>query len=132
MFRLTRSVSAVVVIFASVLLLGTIPPSRAQAGFSRDSFAAIAYSEQTGRYGYANRFACLVDAQRQAISNCCAADAHVVVAVENGWVALAQSDGGRYGCAWSTRSLLDAERCAVQNCGPFCSNPHVVLWVSSW
>ena len=131
MFRLRRFVLSVVGALACLAVLAAVNPPQARADFSGGHFAAIAYSEQTGRYGYANGYHCLTEAENQAIAHCCAPDARAVVYVENGWVALAQGDNRAYGYAWSARSLLDAEARAVHNCGSLGCNPHLVLWAPS-
>jgi serine/threonine-protein kinase len=106
-------------------------PSQAQAGGVGSHFAAIAYSEQTGKYGYANGCSCREEAESKAIAFCGACDAKVVTWVQNGWVALAKGGNGAYGCAWSARCLADAGAAAVRNCACRGPCPQLVLWACS-
>src|SRR5689334_18039589 len=78
-------------------------------------FGAIAYSPDTGRWGYSYGFYWQSDASNDALARCNAADARVVVWVQNGWAALAVGDDGAYGWGWSASSRADAESRALQN-----------------
>jgi hypothetical protein len=131
MRHLHRPASTIVCALASLLVLTTVHLSPAKADDPGGKFAAIAYSEQSGRYGYAYGCTCLPDAQNNAVANCGAADAHVVVWVENGWVALAVGDNGAYGDAWSTSSVAEAEAIALQNCSQYGGNAHIAVWASA-
>ena len=91
-----------------------------------DAYAAIAYSESTGQYGYTYGYDDLGCAQNDAIANCGADDAFVAVWVENGWAALAVNDDGGWGYGWSTNCLDEAENNAADACGG-----HVICWVAS-
>jgi hypothetical protein len=126
-YRAASTVAAATLV--ALILLGSVPLPRAEA--SRGHFAAIAYSEQTHRYGYVYGYTCLPDARRDAVHNANACDAQVVVSAENGWVALALGDDGAYGYGWSTCSRAEAERIALQNCGQHGCHPHIVCWASS-
>jgi hypothetical protein len=103
-------------------------PAQAQAGCTGSHFAAIAYSEQTGKYGYANGCSCQEEAESKAIGFCGACDARVVSSVQGGWVALAKGGNGAYGYGWSTRSLADAEVAAMRSCACRGPCPQLVLW----
>jgi len=133
MFTHRKWTSAIVLwSLTSLVVLGTVALPRAQAGPGGNRFAAIAYSEQTGRYGYVYGRACLADAQAGAIANCGAPDAHVVIWVQNGWVALARSpNGAAYGCGWSTCSLADAEATALRGCALHGCPGIIAAWASS-
>jgi hypothetical protein len=124
-----RAWPVVVLALVSLTVLAPIELSQARAA-DGSKYAAIAYSEQTGQYGYAFGYDCLDDAENDAVANSNAADACVVVYVENGWAALAEGDNGTYGDAWSTTSLADAECQALQYCGPG-NHPHIVAWCSA-
>jgi hypothetical protein len=120
--RLIPRIAAVAV--AAVLL--------AAAGNARaDPYAAIAYSESTGQYGYTYGYQDLGAAQCDAVSNANAADAHVVVWVENGWAALAVNNDGGWGYGWSTRSQAAAERIALNGAGGAACGAHILCWVAS-
>jgi hypothetical protein len=96
---------------------------------SHDRYAAIAYSEQTGNYGYSYGFNCSQDAENDALSRCNGCDAQVVVWVKNGWAALAVGDNGAYGWGWSGNCRADAENIARQNCSG--DNVRILCWVYS-
>ena len=72
-----------------------------------DTYAAIAYSPATGKYGYANDCYSREIAERTALRYCVADDARIVGWVCNGFVALAvgkvEADG-----AWGTGISNDA------------------------
>jgi hypothetical protein len=79
-------------------------------------YAAIAYSESTGCYGYAYGCGSLEEATAAALNNCRGRDAYVVVWVEDGYVALALGDRpNAVGWAFSTNCRADAELLALQN-----------------
>jgi hypothetical protein len=95
-------------------------------------FAAIAYSPQTGRYGYTSGAACLADAEAGAVANCGVWDARVVVWVENGWAAFARSpDGSAFGYGVSTRSLAEAEGIALRGCAQNGCPGYIVAWAAA-
>ena len=125
-----RIVTTTMAALASLVIIAATRPSTAEAaGASR--FAAIAYSPNTGRFGYAYGFGSLREAENDALRRCGAADARIVAWVQNGWVALALGNSSAYGFAWSTRSLADAERMALQNCAAYDCNPYIAAWVAS-
>jgi hypothetical protein len=131
MSRLCRPAVAIVVwsLICLSALLAVSPLVRAGPCASR--FAAIAYSAQTGRCGYAAG-ARLADAEAGAVANSCARDARVVAWVENGWAAFARSpDGAAYGCGVSTRSLAEAEAIALRGCARGGCPGCVVAWAAS-
>ena len=101
----------------SLAMLAAVGPPAAQASPCGNHFAAIAYSPQTGRYGYSSGAACLANAEAGAVANSGACDARVVVWVEDGWAAFARSpNGSAYGYGVSTRSLAEAEAIALRGC----------------
>ncbi len=95
---------------AGVLWLAT--PAKARAD---DTYAAIAYSEKTGHYGYGYNFDTCAAAEEQALSECKGDDAKIVVWARNAWCALAISDNGPYGWAYgdSEETVKDT---ALQKC----------------
>jgi Domain of unknown function (DUF4189) len=133
MFTVYRRSGKVLSLFCLALAVSAIVAfSRAQANPIGDRFAAIAYSGQTGRYGYAYGRTCLADAESAAVANCAACDARVVIRVENGWVALARGvNGTAYGVGWSTRSLADAEGIALQGCAQRGCLGYIAAWAQS-
>jgi hypothetical protein len=127
---LRRPATALAVLLSLTALAGVNPP-RAEAGPGGCHYAAIAYSEQTGRFGYAYGRTCLADARAAALANCHAPGARVVACVENGWVALARGVHGAYGYGWSTRSLGEAEAIALRGCASRGSPGVIAVWASS-
>ena len=65
-----------------------------------DTYAAIAYSPETGRYGYGFRCSSKEEAGQEAIRQCHADDARALIYTYNAWCALAVGDNGAYGSAW--------------------------------
>jgi len=74
--------------------------SQQEPDFRPDTYAAIAYSESTGRIGFAWAFETREKAEDRAIKECNAGDARVITWVRNGWCALAIGDNGAYGGEW--------------------------------
>jgi hypothetical protein len=76
--------------FASLASLGAAPLARAQSGY----YAAIAYSQKTGRIGYSARQArTKTAADAYAIRMCASPDAKVFIWGRDEWVAAAVIDG---------------------------------------
>src|SRR5205814_6412070 len=96
--RPVRTVIVAAVLAAAGMLMLAAPAS-ARAD---DTFAAIAYSESTGRYGYSYGYSTRAAAENRAISECNADDASILVWGRNAYVALATSDNGAYGYAWAS------------------------------
>ena len=94
----------------------------------RADFGAIAYSPETGQWGYSYGFDCQEDSQNDALSRCNADDAQIAVWVENGWAALAVGDDGAWGWGWSSSSREDAEARALQVTD---NNPRIACWIFS-
>lgn len=94
-----------------------------------DRYAAIAYSPQTGAYGYSYNAGSRSSAERSALNRCRARDARVVVWVKNGWAALARNRYGAWGTAWSSRSKSHATDLARRNVRGGGGRTHV--WVNS-
>jgi hypothetical protein len=72
--------------------------------FATDAFAAIAYSPETGKYGYAHGYGTREISEQVALRNCKADDARIVASVLNGFCALAVGDDGAWGVGSSTLS----------------------------
>jgi hypothetical protein len=117
--RLTRCIAAIAVAF---FVFGAAQAARA------DAYAAIAYSQSTGQYGYSYGYDNLGAAENAAVGYANAPDAHVVVWVENGWAALAVNDDGGWGYGWSTNSQAEAEGYALNGAG---GGAHILCWVAS-
>jgi hypothetical protein len=112
----------------SAVMLALSPPAAQANGY--DTYAAIAYSEATGRVGHASGHQSRRDAEGEAVRNCGTFDAKVVVWVRNGWCALALGDDlGLYGYGWDNDSRARAMERALFECRKRTSNSyvHVVL-----
>jgi serine/threonine-protein kinase len=78
-------------------------------------FAALAYSDSTGKYGYCCGADSCEKAEEEAVSACSAPDAKIVERSVNGWCALAVGDNGSYGAA-SGRTQEEAESKSLLKC----------------
>lgn len=102
--------------------------------FRGTSYAAIAYSEETGRYGYNYDSPSRDIAEILARRRCQAKDAKVVAWVRNGFCALALGDGGAWGVGWSDgdgASDATAKKTALANCQQRGKNARLVVCVCS-
>lgn len=102
--------------------------------FHGDTYAAIAYSEETGRYGYKYDAPTRDIAETLARRYCQAKDAKVVVWVHNGFCALARGEQGAWGVGWSDgdgASDNAAKKTALAECGKRGKHPRLVLCVCS-
>lgn len=114
----------VAVALTSFGLLGPVQNMWAQRVivFDGDTYAAIAYSPSTGKYGYASNYGSRWAAETAALRNCAAKDAQIVTWVNNGFCALAVGDdvsawgiGYSYGDGATNtyakqRALLEAQK----------------------
>jgi hypothetical protein len=87
----------------ALALLLTVSPRQARADVTIDfdTYAAVAYSRSTGKYGSAWNYGSRSAAQRAALARCPAADARIVAWVKGGWVALAIGENNAYGYGYS-------------------------------
>ena len=120
-----RFVLALFVASAATFLLGP----RALAD-DDDKFAAIAFSQATGAYGYGYAFDSRDGAEKEALAQCSGDDAAVVVWVRNGWCALAVGDDNAYGYGWAD-DLGSARKIALAECRKRTTNSRIVICVSS-
>jgi hypothetical protein len=97
-----------------------------------NSYAAIAYSPSTGRWGYGNGYPSQSQAIARARSECGRADARTSWA-KNSWIALAISDRSRggYGMAWATTASGARSR-ALAECRRHNPDARVVVCVSAY
>ena len=113
------------------LVLSVVLASNTQADHLRSRFAAIAYSESTGRYGYAHGYYSQYAAECEAIRRCNADDAEVVVWARNNWCALALGDEtGTYGYAWNGCDST-AKADALRRCRERTTGCHIAVCVFS-
>jgi hypothetical protein len=133
MFRKNRLLAATVVIaLVAAVMFSPIALPEAQADYPMGHFAAIAYSQLTGQYGYASRANNLTDAEANAVANCGAADAQVVAWVQNGWAAFARSSDGRtFNYGVSGRSLESAQNMALRGVERHGNGGILVAWAAS-
>jgi hypothetical protein len=80
----------------------TLSPATADADtveIDSNTYAAIAFSQKTGKYGYAWNYRSRAAAQREALARCPGADAEVVAWVNFGWAVLVIGEDGASGYA---------------------------------
>jgi hypothetical protein len=130
MSRVSQPAAVLFCTLASLAVLAAARAPRAVAAPPVDRFAAIAVSQQTGRYGYGTGYATLYEAEASARVNTGDPNAEVVVWVKNGWLALAYCDTG-YATSWSTRSAQDAAARALDDCSRNGSPGQLAVWVSA-
>ena len=93
--------------------------ARADVSISFDTYAAVAYSPSTGKFGYAWNWHSRFTAESVALSNCKASDAKIVGWVKGGWLVLAVSDDNAYGVGYTFgdgASSGEAQIRALRNC----------------
>ena len=99
------------------------------------SFAAIAYSPSTGKYGYSYNLRSRAAAEQAALQKCEAADARIVTWVNKGFIALALgSDKSCWGVGWSWgsgASNTKAKDFALDDCKKRTSGVQVAIALSS-
>ena len=104
---------------------------RASAGGYFTKYAAIAYSPETGKYGYSNGWLSFTNAKRVALSHCKAKDAKIVTWVGNGWCALAIGDDrAAYGFGYG-ETAQEAKTIALREAGKRTTNCRVAACVFS-
>jgi hypothetical protein len=82
---------------------------------AKNTYAAIAYSRSTGKYGFTYQQPTLEAAKADALRRCEGNDARIVVWTRNGWCALAKGADGTFGAA-SAPSQQEAEKDALGDC----------------
>ncbi len=108
---------------ASLTLLLWTAPSRAD-----DHYGAIAYSTDTGKYGYSYDYGSRGDAEQRALNECGESGCSVVLWFRNACGALATADDHSYGTAWAT-SRGEAENTAMSYCNKYSSRCSIARWV---
>jgi len=94
--------------------------SFAQAVDSK-GFTALAYSENTGNYGWVTSLQTREEAVDKALSECKNKGCEVMVVLRNGCAAFAQNDRAR---GWAVSDTLDeAQRSAVKECQNYAKGP---------
>jgi len=121
---------------AVVFTLLSPAPSRADViHVSGDTYAAIAYSEKTGKWGYGYNYSTRRGAEAEALRKCTADDAKIVTWVHNGFCALAVGEkvawgiGYTYGDGASSRT---AKLTAINECKKRSSTAKLLLCICSY
>jgi serine/threonine-protein kinase len=94
---------------------------------ANDNYGAIAFSQDSGNYGYSYDHNTRAGAERDALNRCNASDCTVVVWFMNDCGALASGDHNGYGTGWAS-SRGEAENIAMSNCKNESSNCSITCW----
>jgi hypothetical protein len=101
----------------------------------RGTFAAVAYSPSTGKYGYSYNLRSRAAAERTALEKCPEPDARVVAWVERGFLTLALgNDKSCWGVGWSYgngASTVAAKEYALEDCKKRTTGAQVALVLAS-
>lgn len=129
-------VPCVLAALACITFLGLAPRTSADViDISGNRYAAIAYSPETGKWGYAHNYGSRSSAERAALAKCKAPDARIVTWVLKGFCALAVGDDQScWGVGWSYgdgASNVDAKRRALAECNKRTTNARIVVCVCS-
>ena len=92
--------SLVLSILSLIGLAGFAPRANADVVIDFDTYAAVAYSPSTGKYGYAWNYGSRGAAERVALSKCTEKDAKIVGWVKGGWLVLAIGEDNAYGMGY--------------------------------
>ena len=123
MKNLTRGIFFLII----ALALGLGPSLQAA-----ESYAAIAYSPSTGKWGYGNGYPSKSAAIARARSECGAGDARTFWC-KNSWIALALSDSSPGGFGWAYAPTAAAARSrALAQCRARNPDARVVVCVSAY
>jgi len=135
--KTSRSMLVLAVITAAVgVLIHLAETAEARSiSLGDNSFAAIAYSPSTGKYGLAYDRASRKTAEKDALADCGAEDAEIACWVEKGFCALALgNDKGSWAGGWSYGSGAGSDkamRSALVNCRKRTSGAHIEVYLSS-
>lgn len=132
----TLQVLALVLVLPVTSLLSSVAPARSDTIYlDGQTYAAIAYSPSTGKYGYGNGYRSRYAAEREALRQCPESDAKVVGWVCNGFLALAVGDDNAYGTGYSFNAGATngaAMNNAMAECRKHTSkNPHILICICS-
>src|SRR6476659_9842070 len=106
----------------AIVLAGLTIAAPAAKAFDFSTYAAVAFSQSTGAYGYSWNQPNQCCAERAALSVCGADDAEIVGWVKGGFIALAIGDDNSYGGGWqygATASSDEAAQRATSKCHEF-------------
>jgi hypothetical protein len=122
---------ATAIVLAAAAILTLLPPAQAQPE-NTTYYAAIAFSQSSGRYGYSYGWLSDTNARRVARTNCKANDARVILIVGNGYAVLALGDDpSAYGYGYA-KTAAEAKRHALAECQRCTTNCYVAVCVHSW
>lgn len=111
----------------TALVLAALSNTTAVVDANSPTWAAIAFSRSTGRYGWASRCDAKADAENSALSSCRASDATVLVSTTARRLALALGHRrGAYGYAWGSDNA-DVENRALTRCAEHTCHPYVAV-----
>ncbi len=108
---------------AAFVLLAWTAPSMAE-----DHYGAIAYSTDSGRYGYSYDYDSRAAAEERAVSECNDSSCTAVLWFRNACGALATGDGHAYGTGWAS-DRSEAENTAMSYCNKNGTNCSITRWV---
>src|SRR5688572_8947722 len=113
-----KSLPVAALLFAS-LLSPAAPAARADSlDISSYSYAAVAYSAETGEMHYAYNYGSRYAAEQAALKLCKAPDAKIACWTNRGFCALAVSEDGEWKTGWSYgdgASNIDAQNYALED-----------------
>jgi hypothetical protein len=94
-----------------------------------ERYGAIAYSPQSGAYGYSYDYNSRADAENVAINNCRQHGTGCEIAIwfRNACGAVATGRNGGWGSAWAN-SRAAAENMAINYCSNYTTNCSVLVW----
>src|ERR1017187_5206665 len=124
-----------IALLAAASVFAAVARADSTIDINSDSFAAIAYSPATGKYGYGNNYRSRSAAEKAALDNCGAEDARIACWVSRGFCALALGDDKTcWGVGWQYgggSSNNDAKKSALENCGKRTTGAHIAICLSS-
>lgn len=109
----------------AVLAVTALAVSATQA--AADNYGAIAYSTDSGAYGYSYDFSSRGEAEARALQEC-NGNCKIVLWFKNACGALAVGNDNGYGTAWAT-DRGGAEATAMSYCRQYSQGCQVVRWV---
>ena len=85
----------------------------AGASAAAETYAAIAFSQVNGYYGYANRYGTQDEAEERALQEC-GESCEIVIWARDACAALFVGDGYGYGVAWAASEKESVQNAAVE------------------
>lgn len=94
-----KTVVAAIVLSALTIVSFPAPVAADVVRINSNTYAAVAYSLKTGKYGYAWNHSSRSAADKAALANCPEPDAKIVGWAKFGWAVLVIAEDNAYGCA---------------------------------